>query len=71
MKKNIQTFLCKILEWTGASVAINLEITGKVKGRTNQVFYYSNDLRNATVLDFNEEEVSIPEGKFNITIEKK
>lgn len=67
----ICTLLCKILQWLGASVAINLEINGTLKGRTNDVFYYCNDLRNTTVLDCNNDELIIPSGKFTIDIEKK
>ncbi len=71
MKKLFANLLCKFLEWLDVSVAINLEIDGKLKGRTNQAFYYSNDFRNAIVLDCNNDELVIPEGKFNINIEKK
>jgi len=71
MKKQFITILCKILQWLDASVAINLEIDGKLKSRTNQTFYYLNDFRNTTVLDFNNDELDIPEGKFSFNIEKK
>lgn len=71
MKKFIQNFLCKCLEMLGASVAINLEISGTLKCRTDDCYYYSNDLKNAKVLDCNDDVIQIPSGKFHLTIKKR
>ncbi len=71
MKRQISILLCNILEYLGALVAINLEIEGKVKPRTDYCYWYSNDLTDATVIDFNGDKLEIPNGKFNIEINKK